>query len=230
MAVRPHESAEYRAALEAQQDYDSTTEGRRALEAQLAACTDEVQRRGLRARLVTGAAARRFRSEQAALMPPAVRRADLTYAARLHLANVREDMARTLGFAAAEADHWGRPTQATAERLLACASAVLEADREASSEFVPEHHPGELQRDRGLTAPWVSGDKALDAAAGDVGVLQLLGVEARWDGGSTVVVEGGDLDAAQRWGYVVDEVGPSRVVVSAPAITRWFKRQASGRS
>lgn len=230
MSVPPHLSPEYVAALNAQLDYDSTTEGQEAVEAALATC-DQSEARGLTARLVSGRAARRFRSEQLALMPPSVRRNDPLYWQLDHLADARVDLARALATAAAETNEWGRPTPATTSRIVLCADAVLEAEQAigGGEHCRPQHHPGPLRQKRDLRAPWAAEEKGLPIEPGDIGVLASLGVEAWWDGSAALVLSG-DVDAAERWGYRFD-VGPdgSCVSVSAPAIVRWFRGRVAAR-
>lgn len=216
MSARPQhaaESDEYRRALDAQQDYDSTPEGRRELEAALAAA-DAQARRPIRARIVSGAAARRFRREQAALMPAPLKRSDPRYEARRELAAARESIARALGYAAAEADAFSRPTPATMERLSAANRAALDAAHRAETDPSPHAHlewPGPRAE-----APWAAGPTKR-AEPGDVAILLLLGVDARWVDDALLV--DGHTARAESWGYRLEPTGDrGHVVTSRPDV------------
>lgn len=211
------ETSEYRAALEAQQDYESTPEGRRRLQQAFAAATSDSERRSLRARIVSGASARRFRQEQAALMPPGLKRSDAGYEARTRLAEAREDVARLLGFAAAESDALRVPTQRTFERLRRASRAALEADLALHRVALPWRHmmlpsqPGEE------LPPWV-GKRVAAPEPGDVAVLLMLGVDAQWLDDALVIK--GDWSAAAAWGYRVEaSAGDLATVAARPQIT-----------
>ena len=208
-------SPEYRAALEAQQDYDSTPEGRRELEEQLAASADAKERRSLRARIVSGTSARRFRREQADLMPPSVKRTDPTAAARRELANAREDVARSLGFAAAETDAFGRPTPATMQRLRHASDSALDADRRAQEHPEPYAHLTWPEARPGV-APWANGRRH-PAEPGDAAIIELLGLNTEWADGQLLAVSG-DPRPAEAWGYTLVAFAGGYVVTERPTV------------
>ncbi|MCL3862939.1 hypothetical protein [Actinotalea sp. K2] len=211
-------SPEYQRALEAQQDYDSTLEGQRLLTEALASAPED-GRASLVARLHSGKAAARFRREQAALMPPAVRRSEPTAGARRRLATERENLARLLGFAAAETGNFTKPTPRTISRLEETCARVLAADLEAQPDPDPFGHlrwPAPRP-----TAPW-TGERTQPAHPGDVAVLILLGVDASWTGGELLV--DGPNESGRAWGYEFTEVkNGGSVVTGAPAIAAWAR-------
>lgn len=215
-------SPEYRAALEAQLDYDSTTEGQRALTESIEATEGPVPS-ALRARLTAGRAARRFRKEQAAFMPPRVSASGPRAAAMRSLAGEREHLARTLAWAAAESEAWGTPRPATMEsaRLLDAAVRALDVEVRGSDAL-----PFGLYAGTHATAPWAGG-RTSEPDPADVAVLLLLGAEAAWLEGEIVLASG--ARAARAWGYVLEDDPAASArwfVVASPAIARWFAAEA----
>lgn len=227
MSTSTASSPEYRAALFAQLDYDSTLEGLEKLTDALSGTSDEGARRSIRARLVSGRAARRFRQEQLKLMPPEPRRTEPFFRTHRHLAQKREDLARALGLATAESDAWGRPTPGTSRGLLDCSTAVLTAEQAMGPHLLLAHHPAALREDHGLVAPWCREAQPMLVGPDDVGVLWTLGVESVWDGSGVIRVVGGDPDAAARWGYGLEPAAESPIVTKAPAIIDWFENRES---
>ncbi|QCB93052.1 hypothetical protein [Cellulomonas shaoxiangyii] len=221
-------SPEYRAALMAQIDYDSTREGQAKLHEALSAAADPDARRDLRARQIAGASSARFRREQVALMPAgrAPGRRDPAFTTHGRLAQAREDLARRLGIAAAEADAFGSVMPGTLQELVRIGAEIIEADRERrGADFVPSIHPGTISEDVEACAPWALSDYEMPVEPGDVGVLGTLGVAARWDRERQRAIVDGDAAAAERWGYGLasDRTG-SCVIATGPDVVKFIAR------
>lgn len=224
--AHPEDAAEivrseaYLAALEDQLDGDSKTGGQRLL-ADAIERSDGPEVAGLRARLTAGRAARRFRKEQVAFMPPAVPAKDPRAVTRRSIGAQREHMARQLAWAAAQAEAWGVPSPTTLDALRMLDAKVRDLDVEMcgpeADAYAHYIWPGE----RDPRAPW-AGTVTVDPDAGDVAVLLLLGADATWSDGEVVLTSG--AVAAEAWGYELeaDETVAGRsYVVAAPAIARW---------
>lgn len=223
--LSPAQSPEYRAALDAQQDYDSTREGQEALNTALATASTKEQARALRARQIAGINANRFRREQAAFMPPAIRRGQPGWREYAALADAREDLARAFAYAAAETAAWTKPSPATEDRLRELSQVVIDAEKALGLD-TQAYTVHTLHSAQQKPAPWL-GATMNDATEGDVAVLRLLGVDATWRNREKKVVAVGDVTAAWKWGYTTQPLGADYQVVQAPVIDAWYKAQAS---
>jgi len=221
-------SPEYQAALAAQIDYDSTTKGQDELRLALENCQDDENRRGLRARLVGGRESRRFRQEQVVFMPPRLPGGHPARRAFAEIATGREELARLLGIAAAEADCWGAVTHHTAKELRNSQRRVSDLDYAyrpgRTADMVdPAWWRGAPAAEMAAGAPWRGSVASRPVSPGDVGVLILLGATDPLvlQDGSVVVAE--DCAPARAWGYCLEATTGTDafVVTTSPWISRW---------
>lgn len=215
-------SDEYKEALAAQIDYDSTPEGQRVLEEKLDETTDPDEIRYLVARQVTGKVARRLGREFYAFVPPMIPRGQPGYAQRRALVRGRDELVRLMACAAAEANVWTRPAPATMEEVRAQLDEVVELEKQAGHKPSPWRHPHLFASASG-PAPWLPHRLQRDADVGDVAILTVLGMDAAWLGKNLLVK--GNPDAMFRWGYDAAPVpnGDGLIVVHAPDLTAWQK-------
>lgn len=221
-------SKEYQAALAAQIDYDSTSQGQKKLDEALQACRDTHEARGLIARKVAGLESRESRKEQVVFMPPVVRRGQPGFKEYNALADARERLARDLGRAAAETNAWTKPSPATVQQVADQYDAVAQA--EVAHKIKPSgwRHPRILaaSTDR---APWLGSKFTRDLTVRDVIILINLGLDATWREGKLFAQ--GNPDAAFRWGYTASQTpdGQGWVFAQAPDIPAWHKAQTAGK-
>lgn len=225
----PAQSPEYKAALAAQIDFDSTQTGLDLLDQQLRATASPEYARGLLARKVAGEHARTFRREQVTMMPPVVRRGQPGYREYNTLAETRERLARDLACAAAETNAWTKPSPATTAQVLARYDEALIAERAAGVATVLWRHPRLLgagsSSDR---APWLGKNFDRPVTVGDVMIVLALGMtDATWRDGKVYAT--GSPDGVFRWGYTARMDGVVSVITTAPDLHAWYKAVTAAR-
>ena len=217
------QSPEYKAALAAQIDYDSTPEGQKVLTGKIEASNDPGELRGLIARKVAGEHARAFGREFWVFVPPMVKRGEPGYREYRALVNARDELIRTLACAAAETNVWTKPSPSTAQQIFEKLEEVVEREKAAGHKPSSWRHPHLLaaSSDR---APWLGTRTDRPVHVGDVAILTVLGMDASWQAGTLVAT--GNPDAMHRWGYSASLAADQKtwVVATAPDLLAWQKK------
>lgn len=215
-------SPEYQAALAAQIDYDSTSEGQGILDNALKEATDPDQIKHLIARKLAGKYSGVARSEQVAFMPPVEQRNSPRYKPYNSLAKARERIAREYGCAAAEANAWSKVSPPTISTVFELFDEVLGYEKELGLPTILWRHPHLFAKST-ERAPWLGSPFTRKVDVGDVIKLTALGMEAVFRSGRVFAT--GNPDGAFRWGYDAAMDGQVTVFTSAPDLRAWDRER-----